>query len=308
LCVGFIALLITAIVLIAVSVKSIDANEVGLAVDGFSQNIGTKLYSGGTYFLGPAYSFVKYPTTQETVTFGSSSGSTSGSDGPALPARTSDGLPITVSFSFNYQLKNSFDVIQGLYLNYGTAGEVETLYQRISRNVVRTVAGQYPAAQFFVNKEVVRAAMQTQLAQDLGTVGALLQALNLLNVGVPTALSNAISRQQNAQQDVTRAYNDLQTAQINANTRVQANLTQAALIVSGASVSAQQTRQQVAAQISSLIARYNAERTSYLALKNGLNMTTPDLLSYIWLDAQSEAATNGYPGSIVNLKTPVALT
>lgn len=57
LCCGCAAILITAIVLIAVSVKSLDANEVGLAIDGFSQNINTKLYTGGTYFLGPVYKF-----------------------------------------------------------------------------------------------------------------------------------------------------------------------------------------------------------------------------------------------------------
>lgn len=304
---GCIALVILTIVLIAISVKSIETNEVGLALDGFSQSISTKLYTGGTYFLGPAYHFEKYPTTQETIAYSDSSSSTGSLNGPSVPARTSDGLPITVSYSFNYQLRTTYDDILGLYLNYGSADFTDVLYQRISKNVVRTVAGEFPASQFFINKEVVRLQMFNQLSADLGAVSASLSSFNLISVGVPPALSNAIARQQNAAQDVVRAQNDLLTAQINALARVQANQTQAALIVSGAQVAAQKTQQALTQKIASLNARYDAERTSYLALKRSLNMTTDELLRYIWLDAQSEGvASQVGSSSIIAFDSPMS--
>lgn len=42
----------------AVSFKSLEANEVGLDYDTFSQQINDRLYSGGTYFLGLAHKYV----------------------------------------------------------------------------------------------------------------------------------------------------------------------------------------------------------------------------------------------------------
>jgi hypothetical protein len=51
----------------AVSVKSLETNEVGLDYDGFNMQLNSKLYEGGTYFLGLAHSFLAYPKTQQVL-------------------------------------------------------------------------------------------------------------------------------------------------------------------------------------------------------------------------------------------------
>lgn len=313
-CISLAAILITAIVLIAVSVKSIDATEVALAVDGFSQTISPKLFPAGTVFLGPAVYLIRYPTTQQTIVFtsastGSGSDAQAAADGPALQCRTSDGLTVGISFSFNYLLRQNYEDLSGLYINFGAASDVDVLYQRIAKNVVRTIAGNYPASAFFISKEVIRLAMFAALKTDLATQSGNLQAFNLLDVSVPKALSAAISAQQNAQQDVIKAQNDLQTAGINAQSRVNANASIANLIKSGATVTAQQLQQAVTAQIESLQARYAAEAVSYKTLKNALGLDAGQLLSYIWLDAQNDANNKGSTiQTIIKVDGPQILT
>jgi regulator of protease activity HflC (stomatin/prohibitin superfamily) len=213
-----------------------------------------------------------------------------------------------VSFSFNYQLKQTYEDISGLYLNFGDADSVDVLYQRIAKNVVRTVAGNFPASQFFINKENIRLAMFAALKTDLSAQSGNLQAFNLLDVTVPKALQAAISAQQNAQQDVIKAQNELLTAGINAESRVRSNASVAQLIVSGAVVSAQQLQQAVIASIESLQARYEAESTSYKALQTSLGLTPQQLLSYVWLDAQNDANNKGNTiSSIVRVDGPAIL-
>lgn len=248
----------------------------------------------------------KYPTTLETIAFSST---TATADGPSLPARTADGLAISLQIGFNYQIRNSYEDILSLYLNYGSADNVDVLYQRIAKNVVRTVAANYPAASFFVSQETIRDAMSRQLATELDSRRATLSGFNFLGaIGVPAALSSAITRQQSAQQDKTKAEQDLQTTRINAAARVDANRTAATLIVTGAINNASQTVQRVDAQIASLAARYSAERTSYQALKAALNMTVPELLAYVWLDAQAEANVKGAGSTVMAIKRPSALS
>ena len=53
--------------------------------------------------------------------------------------------------------------------------QVDLLYQRIAKNVVRTVAGSFPASQFFISKEVVRLQMSEQLKADMNDQRAVLQ-------------------------------------------------------------------------------------------------------------------------------------
>jgi hypothetical protein len=80
-----------------------------------------------------------------------STATSAGSDGPAVPCRSADGLPVAINCAFNYRLKLNLDDIQRLYLLYGEMSDVELLYQRIARNVVRTVASKYEAATFFTD-------------------------------------------------------------------------------------------------------------------------------------------------------------
>lgn len=78
-------------------------------------------------------------------------GVASGAEGPAVPCRSSDGLPVAINCAFNYRLMLTVESIQLLYINYGSMPDIEMLYQRIARNVVRTVASRYEAATFFTD-------------------------------------------------------------------------------------------------------------------------------------------------------------
>ncbi len=53
---GCCLIIILVAVLVGVSVKSLDSNDVGLDYDSFSMQLGEKLFTGGTFFLGLAHS------------------------------------------------------------------------------------------------------------------------------------------------------------------------------------------------------------------------------------------------------------
>lgn len=55
-----------------------------------------------------------FPTTQQSFTLATDRPG----DGPALPARSRDGLPISISFSVNFRLRQTLLDLSRLYLQY----------------------------------------------------------------------------------------------------------------------------------------------------------------------------------------------
>lgn len=91
--------LIAGIVLIAVSFHTLEATEMGLDFSDFTKTIDEEvLYTTGRHFLGPAHSFIVYPTEQLTIDF------KYGSEYGILRARTRDALPVDLEVSFQYRL------------------------------------------------------------------------------------------------------------------------------------------------------------------------------------------------------------
>jgi len=154
--------------------------------------------------------------------------------------------------------------------------------------------------------DLIRLEMRSALAAELSREGALLDDLLLLDVGIPAAVNDVRVRQESARQEATRAQNDRLVAVINADARVSVARQEASLIVTQAQTGAQQATQANQAAVSNLASRYAAERDSYNRLRTNLNMTTPELLNFIWLDAQAEATAARATRQLITLPVPAA--
>jgi hypothetical protein len=113
------AAVITTAILIPISIHSLDQLDAGLNYDSVTLHVEDAVYSSaGIYTLGPGHWFIRYPKTIKLLEFVAS-------HGPECPdcygheiltARTSDGLPVSLSVSFQYR----YDIarLRDLYLMY----------------------------------------------------------------------------------------------------------------------------------------------------------------------------------------------
>jgi len=228
---SIVSVLIVIIALIIASISVLDPNEVGLAWNGVTMTLHTdKVYESGTYFLGVNQAFIKFPKTQITIKYAN----TAGDDGDPISCRTLDGLPITISFAFNYRIRTTAEELAYLYINFGDIDNIDLAYQRTARNVVRVIASRYPAFSFFFDRASIQADLLSKMSTELSTLGANVESLQLLDVSFPTAFNDARTRQESAAQQVVQANNELQVASINTDTKVQRARQEAALIITNA--------------------------------------------------------------------------
>ena len=78
-------------VLVLFSYATLDATEYGLDYSAITKTIDKTVYSSGYYFLGFGHSFVRFPSTVQSMEFSTQRTATR----PPIQSRTEDGLEIT---------------------------------------------------------------------------------------------------------------------------------------------------------------------------------------------------------------------
>ncbi|MES1912506.1 MAG: hypothetical protein MHM6MM_004771, partial [Cercozoa sp. M6MM] len=282
------------IILIAVSIDSLSPTEYGLHYNANTKHIKpNKVYENGRYMLGPGHSFVKFPKKVQTLNFEGAS---------SIEVRSYDGLPVTLSVTVNYRL--SKENLHGLYYDY--AKDYELAFQKIIRNDVRDSASLYNVTDFYETREAINQQMQVKVQETFLSIhGVQLDSLLVKNVKLPSEVEYAIQQTQIAIQDIQQAENELERARIDAETKVLAAEESAKVIVADANADAQAIRNKAAGEVDQVRLQASAEAESYAALKTDLNMTSDELLAFVFLEAMQET---GAGSMVLDIPVPSVLS
>jgi len=271
----FCIVLITSIILIAVSFQTVDLNTVALNINHNTVTVDTQgeIYKPGRYFVGLGHGFLSFPTSvQESQ--------------QAMTCRSLDGMTITLTFSYQWQLNQDLDSVASLWSKFSDdQTQYQTAFDKVSSETVRNVAADYSSIQFFFNRSEITSAMQFAMGSALDTLGATVPSFQLLNFDLPQAFSDALTATQNARSTITRVLTQQQQTVIQASQMVATAQQDASILVVNAQAQAQAYLLQKQAERNATLITFSAARDSYFNLKTGLNLTSAELLSIIWLDA-----------------------
>jgi regulator of protease activity HflC (stomatin/prohibitin superfamily) len=205
---------ISVLVLIFTSFRSLEVNEIGLNYSGITKSVDRDLYTSGIHFLGVGHSFIKYPTTVQTYEFSKSAGS----DAASVRSRTKDGLEVEleISFQYLYLAEKLYDV----YMVYGMKQHVPC--KKIAIDILTDVATQYIASQFFFDKEKISFAMRDSLNSSFYQFCfSTVEYFQLKSIDLPDKYEIAIQETEVKRQDIHKAEAEKSKMQIELETRVQ---------------------------------------------------------------------------------------
>jgi len=287
---------IPSIILFSVSFASLQATQVGLDYNHNTKHVDTKVYENGLYMLGLGHSFIKFPTTLQTLDFEGRS---------VITCFTLDGLPVVLSLSFQYKLSptSAYD----LYMTYGE--DFETVYRNIALHRISEVSTLFTAYQFFNEPTAIGSEILRSLQDSFTDLYGSVEYFQLKSVGLPEVFEDAIQDTIVAEQQIQKAGYMLETAVVQASTMVQnatyiANIT----LINAAAQATNfiQTQQATALATANLI---DIEAISYAAVAADLSFQNGDqILDYIWLETLSEQDNAelfiGFPTSpVLNVKS-----
>ncbi len=171
-------------ILILVSMDSIEPLSYGLPYNKITKQIGTEAYESGRYMIGPFKSFIVYPASLVTIEFSDAKGATA----EALQTRTAEGLGLTLYVSFQYQVNQT--MIPQLYnlanINY------HSTFVRISRDVILKIGSMYNATVYWANRGLIGDKMKEALDLELQKAFARCRFLQILRIDLPKSYEDSI--------------------------------------------------------------------------------------------------------------------
>ena len=105
------------------------------------------MLTGGLHWVGVFYSLIRFPSIHKSIEFSSDQGAQYGK----LSTRTKEGLDLSLSFAFQYQLRQKD--LPKMYLM--CQQDYEKIYARIARNAVLQAAGDFEASAYWLNRTFV---------------------------------------------------------------------------------------------------------------------------------------------------------
>lgn len=193
-----------------------------------------KGYTAGLYWLGIGHSFLKFPSTVQTIEFSHEHQA----DGQPLRSRTNDGLEVALEVSFQYQL-NSNNLTK-LYNKYGM--NYNPIFVNMAMDLITEMATKYSATEFFSNRTTIGVDMEHGLRLEFDAKAfSDVPFYQLRAVTLPQEFENAIQDTEVKKQDIQTATAEKDNQEVQMETKVLQAKQQAQAIALAANATAQST-------------------------------------------------------------------
>ena len=249
--------IVSGFIMLGLSFKSVEYNQYALKQNVFTKQIDDVVYEEGLHFIGFWNQFIVFPSTYITVEFTPASWA----DDIPISVQTKNGLLVRVDVSFQFKIREA-DLLQ-LYSDYGMA--YKSYIQAVARSSLRAVVGDNNAEVLYANRSMIIGEMSTAIHNSLNSIVEVGE-FQLRSIDFPQTFEDAVE-----QYEVWRI-------QVEIN-----QLEQEAEIIKQTTLS--------------LVAEYTANRTiiEYQGIADALenlrltlNMTTEQMLTYLWIDTIRE--------------------
>lgn len=277
-CCTCIVVVVVSVILILLGFSKLSVNEVGLDYSANSLTVNTdKLYSNGIYFIGVGHSFIKYPKRQLELNM---------ERGRSIVSRSNDGLQVTISTKVLYSLQIDVDALASLYLMF--KDDYETPVENICRSVIRDIASEYTAFQFWTNRSDIENAMQDALSIRLEDIFVKVETFLLSSYELPNAFKKAIEVTEVQRQEMNKVEFEVEKVEQQTQALVLKADEQVLQIETLTQGIIESIRLVAEAEIFKLNASIEQEIAGYKDIKSKLGLSTDQLTTMIWLDKMAQ--------------------
>ncbi|MHA2033311.1 MAG: SPFH domain-containing protein, partial [Candidatus Kariarchaeaceae archaeon] len=179
-----------------------------------------------------------------------------------------------------------------LYDKFGD--KYEDIIVKQARDVIRDVSSGFNAITFFNNRTSIGFNMEIDLRTIISEqVFADIPSFQLRAVDLPDAFENALERAEVARQEIEIAQFEQESALIRAETAIFESEAQANITLIEAQAEADGFLILINAQAEAVNITLAAQSEAYYALSQSLNLTSSELLAFLWIQALTEIGEYG---------------
>ena len=252
---------------------SIEPLYYGLEYNTLTKSISKNIYPNGIYLLNPFQKFLIYPANLVTIEF-------SDKKNAPLNTRTAEGLSLTLSVSFQYQLIK--EKIPNLY-NLANVN-FNMVFERISRDVILKVGGMFNANDYWKKREKISEKMLYELNKELNKAYSTCENLQLLNIELPRTFEDSIVTTQVEVQKINMRKFEQTAELIRQNISVLISEAEQKIKITNSTGIAEAYKIKKEAESQIINNTIAVEKEIVYNIKKELNMDNKEILEYLYLN------------------------
>lgn len=264
-----------AVGILAASLKKVPSTEMGVQYNVHKKQLEDAAKSGGLFAGPPGFRFIKFPSTFITV------------DLNDRTCVSNDGLLVRFSITFQYQMiaANVYTAI----VKYRDYHKWASTVEQAGLSAVHHACSEFMVSDFQTQRGTIQATMEKNLRlklegdEDTGEEGvnAVAVSLQLVNVDLPPAYSEAVAEKQAAEEDIALAIAQRKQETTKANTELLRAKEEARKIEDTANNEAEVLLTEARLKAEETLYAYRKEAEALVAVKEQLNLTTEGVLAYL---------------------------
>jgi regulator of protease activity HflC (stomatin/prohibitin superfamily) len=288
--------LITAIALVAASLKKVDSTEFGLQYNIHKKELDDASKSGGLFVGPPGYEFIKFPSTFITV------------DLDDRTCVSNDGLLVNFSVTFQYQMTEA-NLLPAV-IKYRDFHKWADTVEEAGLSAIHHSCSEFQVTEFQSKRGIIQTKMDENLRlklegdeeRGLDGVNAVAVSVQLRYIGLPFEYNDAVAEKQAAEEDIALAVAQRKQETTKANTGLLRAKEEARKIMDTAVNEAEVLLTESRLKAEETLFSFEKEADALVQVKESLDLTTEGVLAYLSNMLLSEASnlvvTTGEPAQL----------
>ncbi|KAL8591337.1 hypothetical protein ACOMHN_052603 [Nucella lapillus] len=275
---------IMSIALIAVSLKKLDSDEVGIQYDTIQKELDEEVFSEGLHTGPPGYEFIVFPNVYTTL------------DYERLRCLNSDGVPIRIDVSF--QFKAFLNQMKSIIMDFKDFDGYKTVLRLSGSAVIHEACSKFNTSQFQAERGNFQTTLSNILKQRFTSLHAYVTDLQVNNIERPSTYEAAIRSKERAREDIQVAKNERPRLITEANTTRREAVSEAKIILNKAESDARILHNKAKTTVTAILTQYEREADAYenIVSADGLHFTPEGFISYLGVRVLASAKNPVYIG------------
>ncbi|XP_071149905.1 uncharacterized protein [Mytilus edulis] len=279
-----VAAVFIAIVLVAVSLKKLASEEIGVKYDTLKKKLHDTTDREGLHLGPPGFNYIIFPSVYKSITFDD------------LQCYNKDGIKITLDVTYQYKVRSAN--LKKIILDFRNQTGYIKVLEYAGRSALHEACSYFNTSQFQAERAIFQEKVREQIIQRYKDLQADITDLQVSNIARPSEYESAIRSKERAREDIQVAYNERPRLLTEAQTKKREAETQARIIVDKAESDARILSNKAQTEAQAIIAQYEKEAESYKKIVGamGLNFTIDGFISYLGVRVIADAKNSVYIG------------
>lgn len=277
------AIAILIIVLVAVSLKKLASDQIGLPYDTINKDLGTETKGEGLHNGPPGFEFIIFPSVYKTLTF-------------SIDCLNKDGVIINLDVTYQYKAKPK--ELRKIILAFKDFDGYKTVLAQVGESALHEACSYFDTAQFQSERGAFQERVRQKVIEKYDNLHCNITDLQVNNIARPSAYESAIRSKERAREDIQVALNERPRLLTEAETVKREANTTAQIITDKAESEARILEIKATAEAKAVLEQYKREAEAYKEIlsSSGLGFTVEGFISYMGTRVISSAKNPVYIG------------